>query len=203
VMQLFQGGRGVGTVLLWIVFFMNLLDFYFLQSWLPTVLTDSGLATETAVLVSTLVSVGGIVCGILSGPLMDRFGSYFVLAGLYAMGTVFVALVGTTTSSLGAIVAVTFAAGFCVSGAQKSVNAAAVVFYPAAVRTTGVGWALGIGRLGSIVGPLAGGWLMSRGWSNAGIFQLMAIPMLCAAVVIFSMGLRYSTGSRQRAEVYS
>ncbi len=193
VAQLFRGGRGVGTILLWIVFFMNLLDFFFLQNWLPTVFTDSGLSTETAVLATTLISVGGIAAGILSGPLMDRLGPYNVLAGLYIFGSVFVALVGmAAASSLSAVIATTFAAGFCVSGGQKSVNAAAVLFYPTAIRSTGVGWALGIGRVGSIIGPLAGGWLMTAGWSTVAIFRLAALPMLIAAAVIFAMGLRYA-----------
>ena len=80
----------------------------------PTVLADSRLATETAILVSTLISVGGI------------------------------------------------AAGFAVSGGQKSVNALAVIFYPTAVRSTGVGWALGVGRIGSIMDPP--GWLADGAW---------------------------------------
>lgn len=193
VTELFREGRGVGTILLWIVFFMNLLDFFFLQNWLPTVFTDSGLSTETAVLATTLISAGGIVAGILTGPLMDRFGPHNVLAGLYACGTVFVALVGMAASaSLPVVIATTFAAGFCVSGGQKSVNAAAVMFYPTAIRSTGVGWALGIGRIGSIIGPLAGGWLMTAGWANVDIFRLASLPMLIAAGVIFAMGLRYN-----------
>jgi AAHS family 4-hydroxybenzoate transporter-like MFS transporter len=194
VAQLFREGRATGTILLWIVFFMNLLDFFFLQNWLPTILTDSGLTAATAVLISTLVSVGGIACGVMSGPLMDRLGPYSVLTGLYLCGTILVALMGLTPAALPALIATTFAAGFCVSGGQKSVNALAVIFYPAAMRSTGVGWALGIGRVGSIVGPLMGGWLMARGWSNVNIFELAALPMLCAAGVVFAMGLRYGPG---------
>jgi AAHS family 4-hydroxybenzoate transporter-like MFS transporter len=191
VASLFREGRGIGTVLLWVVFFMNLLEFFFLQSWLPTIFTDSGLSTETAVLATTLISAGGIAAGILSGPLMDRFGPYNVLAVLYLCGMVSVTLVGMAADSLSAVIVTTFAAGFCVSGGQKSVNAAAVLFYPPAIRSTGVGWALGIGRIGSIIGPLAGGWLMAAGWSNVEIFRFAALPMLSAAVVVFAMGLRY------------
>jgi AAHS family 4-hydroxybenzoate transporter-like MFS transporter len=196
VAHLFRDGRGAGTIMLWIVFFMNLLDFFFLQSWLPTILTDSGLATETAVLATTLISAGGIVAGIMTGPLMDRFGPYSVLTVLYMAGAAFVTLVGLSTSSLPALIAATFAAGFCVSGGQKSVNAASVLFYPAPMRSTGTGWALGIGRLGSITGPLAGGWLMTAGWTTVDIFKMAALPMLCAASVVFAMGLRYGTRSR-------
>jgi len=196
VAHLFHSGRALGTLLLWLVFFLNLLVFFFLQNWLPTVLSDSGLATETAILVSTLISVGGIAAGILSGPLMDRFGPYPVLAVLYLSGTVFVALIGLAPTSLPAIIAITFGAGFSVSGGQKSVNALAVIFYPTAVRSTGVGWALGVGRIGSIIGPLLGGWLMARGWSNVNIFEFASLPMLCAALVVSAMGLRYGSNHK-------
>ena len=196
VAQLFRSGRALGTLLLWLVFFFNLLVFFFLQNWLPTVLTDSGLATETAILVSTLISVGGIAAGLLSGPLMDRSGPYPVLALLYLCGTVFVALIGLAPTSLPAIIGITFGAGFSVSGGQKSVNALAVIFYPTAVRSTGVGWALGVGRVGSIAGPLLGGWLMAHGWSNVSIFEFASLPMLCAAVIMFAMGRRFGSNSK-------
>lgn len=197
VAHLFRAGQAVGTLLLWLVFFFNLLDFFFLQNWLPTILTDSGLATETAILVSTLISGGGIVAGVLTGRLMDRFGSYPVLTVLYGCGAVFVASIGFTAGSVPALVASTFGAGFCVSGGQKSVNALAVIFYPTAVRTTGVGWALGVGRVGSIAGPLMGGWMMARGWSSLNIFEFAALPMLCAAGVVYAMGLLYGSTSKE------
>ena len=191
VARLFDGPHRVGTPLLWVVFFMNLFEFFFLQSWMPTMLTSSGLAQPQAILVTTLISVGGIVAGILSGPLMDRMGPYRVLAALYAGGAVFVALVGSVPTSLAAVSVATFAAGFCVSGAQKSVNALAVLFYPPRIRSTGVGWALGIGRGGGILGPLAGGWLLALGWPTPKIFQLAAVPMVIAAIVVFMMGIRF------------
>jgi AAHS family 4-hydroxybenzoate transporter-like MFS transporter len=191
IAQLFRGSSGLGTLLLWAAFFLNLLDLFFLQNWLPTIFTDSGFKTETAILLSTLVSVGGIACGVLSGPLMDRFGPYRVLAALYLAGAFFVLLLGIASTSLAAIVATTLGAGFCVSGGQKSVNALAVIFYPTAMRSTGIGWALGVGRLGAIVGPLLGGWLMARGWSTVSLFDLAALPMLSAAAVVVAMGIRY------------
>jgi len=193
VAQLFHSGRTLGTLLLWLVFFMNLMVFFFLQNWLPTVLTGSGLATETAVLISTLISVGGIGAGLSIGPMMDRFGPYPVLAVLYICGTILVASIGFVSTSLPAIIAVTVGAGFSVSGGQKSVNALAVIFYPTAVRSTGVGWALGVGRIGSIVGPLLGGWMIARGWSNINIFEFASLPLLCAAAVVIAMGLRYGS----------
>ena len=200
IAQLFQSGRAIGTVLLWVVFFMNLLDFYFLQSWLPTILTDSGFSQEVAALATTLISVGGIVAGILSGTLMDRVGAYNVLATLYVCGVIAVALIGVSVSSLPALLLATFGAGFCVSGAQKSVNALSVMFYPTAIRSTGVGWALGIGRAGSISGPIVAGWLIGAGWTTENLFRLAAVPMLIAAVVVFAMGRLYDGSNESSPE---
>ena len=194
VTALLADGRAAGTLLLWIVFFCNLMVFYFLQNWLPTLFTDAGLDQQDAVLMSTLISWGGIVAGLLSGPLMDRYNPCLVLAGLYAVGTLFVAAMGQAATATLALA--TFCAGFCVSGAQKSVNALAVLFYPVSMRSTGVGWALGIGRFGSILGPVVGGWLLALGWSYASLMQLAAAPMLVAAVAIYFVGRRYFSTAR-------
>jgi AAHS family 4-hydroxybenzoate transporter-like MFS transporter len=193
VTDLFLQQRTRGTLMLWAVFFMNLMVFYFLQSWLPTLFTDSGLSQQSAVLMTTLISVGGIVAGIISGPLMDRYNAYKVLAGLYVGGAVFVITIGIASPALLALA--TFCAGFCVSGAQKSINALAVIFYPTKVRSTGVGWALGIGRFGSILGPVLAGWLLGWGWSTANLMQLAAVPMLLAAALIYWMGVSYAGDS--------
>ena len=78
-----------------------------------------------------------------------------------------------------------FVAGFCIVGGQIAANALAAGFYPTSVRATGVGWALGIGRIGSIVGPLVGGILLSMKWSTAGVFLMAAAAALCAALAAF------------------
>jgi len=191
VTDLFSAGRTRGTLMLWVVFFMNLMVFYFLQSWLPTLFADTGLSQQSAVLMSTLISVGGIVAGIVSGPLMDRYNAYKVMALLYLGGSLLVAAIGVAGPA--ALAWVTFGAGFCVSGGQKSINALAVIFYPTQMRSTGVGWALGIGRFGSILGPVLAGGLLSWGWTTASLLQLAALPMLLAALMIYVMGLYYSS----------
>jgi AAHS family 4-hydroxybenzoate transporter-like MFS transporter len=81
-----------------------------------------------------------------------------------------------------------FAAGFCIVGGQIAANALAAGFYPTAVRATGVGWALGIGRVGSILGPLVGGALLIAKWSTQAVFMAAAIAALCAALAAFSLG---------------
>lgn len=188
--QLFTDGRTEGTLALWFTFIMNLMVFYFLQNWLPTILVDSGLPIRSAVFITTLIPFGGIVAGLIAGPLMDKYDAYKVLGGLYVSALIFVPAMGVVSSYWVALM--TFCAGFCVSGAQKSLITLAVMFYPTSVRSTGIGWAQGVGRLGSILGPLAGGVLIGFGWDIDELFLLAAAPLLLAAVMIFAIDIRYA-----------
>jgi AAHS family 4-hydroxybenzoate transporter-like MFS transporter len=81
-----------------------------------------------------------------------------------------------------------FCAGFCISGGQKSVIALAAIYYPSSLRSTGVGWALGIGRLGGIAGPLIVGVMYSAHWTPAEVFRVAALPVLVAGCAVFMMG---------------
>ena len=193
VASLFTSGRTVGTVVLWIVFFLNLGEFYALQSWLPTILTNLHYPLTSVALATTLTTVGGIVIAVVIGPAMDMLGPYRSLAVLYLLGVVFVALMGVALSyPEWMLMCATFFAGCCVSGGQKSVIALSAVFYPAPIRSTGVGWALGIGRLGGIGGPLLFGLLLSH-TSASSIFYAAAVPMLVAALLIGFLGVYYRT----------
>src|SRR5439155_11508618 len=160
VLHLFKEGRALPTLLLWVVFFMSLLDLYFLSNWLPTVLNDLGASVSSAALIGSMLQVGGVVGTFALGSVIDRF-SFRALALVY-FGAVFaVGAIGQVGHSVVFVTMAIFAAGFCIVGGQIAANALAAGFYPTSVRATGVGWALGIGRVGSIVGPLIGGALLT------------------------------------------
>src|SRR5262249_60254635 len=127
-----------------------------------------------------------IVGGFFIGPLMDRFGAYRVISSLFIVGAVFSVCLGLSRSwtAAAAIAASSFGSGFCTSGAQKGHNALSVYFYPTALRSTGLGWGLGVGRIGAIVGPLAVGYLLTSGWSSSAVFSATALPMLVGASAI-------------------
>jgi MFS transporter, AAHS family, 4-hydroxybenzoate transporter len=188
VAHLFKETRAPATVLLWIMFFMNLLDIYFLVSWLPTVIRNAGIPLERAVIATAMLQVGGVIGTLVLGRLIDRFSPYHVLAVAYFLAAVFIACLGSAGSSVGLIMALVFCAGFCVVGAQIGANALAATFYPTFIRSTGVGWALGIGRIGSIIGPVVGGILLSLKWETASIFFVGAVPVVIAAVAASGMG---------------
>jgi MFS transporter, AAHS family, 4-hydroxybenzoate transporter len=186
VVHLFGDRRALPTLLLWIVFFMSLLDLYFLANWLPTVLNDSGASISGAALISSLLQVGGIVGTFALGHVVDRF-SFRALALVYLIAVLAVGAIGQVGRSVGLVSFAIFVAGFCVVGGQIAANALAANFYPTSVRATGVGWALGIGRIGSIVGPLIGGVLMSTKWSTGELFATAASAALCAALAALSL----------------
>jgi AAHS family 4-hydroxybenzoate transporter-like MFS transporter len=188
VAHLFRETRAPATLLLWVMFFMNLLDIYFLVSWLPTVIRNAGIALERAVIATAMLQVGGVIGTLVLGRLIDRFSPYHVLAVAYFLAAVFIACLGSAGSSVELIMALVFCAGFCVVGAQIGANALAATFYPTFIRSTGVGWALGIGRIGSIIGPVVGGILLSLKWDTASIFFVGAIPVLIAAAAASGMG---------------
>ena len=184
VRELFAAGRTAFTLLLWTVFFMSLMDLYFLSNWLPTVLSDLGASVSQAAVIGSMLQVGGLVGVFALGRVIDRF-SFRALAVTYLGAAVAVAAVGLAHGSVAGVTAAVFASGLCIVGGQTAANGLASGSYPTTARATGVGWALGIGRIGSIVGPLVGGWLLSLHWSTEQLFGIAAVPALGAAAAAF------------------
>jgi AAHS family 4-hydroxybenzoate transporter-like MFS transporter len=188
VAHLFREQRAVSTVLLWVMFFMNLLCLFFLASWLPTVITGKGLSIEIAAIATALLQIGGCIGTLCFGPLVDRFGAFAVLSVNYVAAALFIALIGISGTLVPVIMATSFAAGFCVVGGQNAMNALASIVYPTYIRSTGVGWALGIGRIGTIVGSSVGGALLALHLPISTVFLLAAVPTLCTAAATIALG---------------
>lgn len=198
--SLFAAGRSLGTLVIWVVFVLNLAEFYGLQSWLPTVLGNAGYSLSTVALATSMTTVGGIIAAFAIGPAMDRIGAYKSLAVVYLSGAVLVLVFGF---SIGRpdwqLVLAAFLAGFCISGGQKSVIALAAIYYPSAIRSTGVGWALGIGRLGGIAGPLLIGAMLAYQLSAQNILYMASIPMVFAGILIAVLARRYGSPATDKA----
>ena len=185
VKRLFSDGRSRVTLLIWVIFFMSLFDLYFLNAWLPTVIHDTGIAVEKAIVLTALFQVGGAIGSIIMGRLLDRYLSFRALAGAYLVAGIFVFLIGIAGRSIWLLAITILATGCGVIGGQSSANALAAEFYPTPIRSTGVGWALGIGRIGSIIGPLVGGLLLSLQPETKRVFWAAAVPVLIASVAGF------------------
>jgi AAHS family 4-hydroxybenzoate transporter-like MFS transporter len=188
VKHLFDPELRRGTLLLWLAFFMSLLVIYLLSSWLPTLISSTGMTLKKASLVTAMFQVGGTAGAIALGQLMDRFNPQRVLGVTYALAAVFTVLIGNSTGNTAILVVAVFGAGFCVSGAQVGANALAAGFYPTASRATGVSWASGVGRIGSVLGSMGGGWMLSLGWGLPTVFALVGIPTIVAGISMLSMG---------------
>jgi AAHS family 4-hydroxybenzoate transporter-like MFS transporter len=187
VRQLFADGRGAGTVLLWATFFMSLMLSFFLVNWLPILFRQLGFPIASAVMATVMLNAGGILGSVVLARLIDRFGPYAIIAPGYAIGTVFVALIGLVDAPLGIMLAIVFCAGFFSIGAQLGAVSLAATFYPTAVRATGIGGCMGVGRIGAIAGPLTGGVLIGTGLGIGVIFLAAALASLVASAAIVAM----------------
>jgi MFS transporter, AAHS family, 4-hydroxybenzoate transporter len=202
VLHLFREGRTAVTLLLWVVFFMSLLDLYFLSNWLPTVLNDLGASVSASAAIGSMLQVGGVAGTFALGSVIDRF-SFRALALVYFAAVFAVGAIGQLGHSAVLVTIAIFAAGFCIVGGQIAANALTATFYPTAVRATGVGWALGIGRVGSIVGPLVGGALLTAKWSTGAVFVAAAAAALCAALAAFLLSrLTLTRGTTDQASSF-
>jgi AAHS family 4-hydroxybenzoate transporter-like MFS transporter len=190
VIRLFTEGRAAGTILLWIPYFMNLLILYFVVSWLPALLRQRGLPVSAGITAIILFSVGGILGSAVEGILINRWGAFTILLAEFVCSA---ALIGSLAYSVSfpLTMTITFVLGFTVQAAQGGLNVIGATIYPTSIRATGIGWALGVGRIGSIVGPVLVGVMLKLDWGPREIFQAGAIPALCAATAtLLSLWLR-------------
>jgi AAHS family 4-hydroxybenzoate transporter-like MFS transporter len=184
VRQLFKPGLVTGTALLWIAFFMSLLVFYLLTSWLPTLMNTAGLTLSQASLITAMLAMGGTVGAIVLGQLMDRFDPHYVLAASYLLAAVFIGLIGYSTGSAWMLALAVFGAGFCLPGAQVGANALSADYYPTASRATGVSWANAVGRVGSVLGSMIGGTLIALGLGMPTLFAIIAAPVIISGILL-------------------
>jgi MFS transporter, AAHS family, 4-hydroxybenzoate transporter len=201
VRHLLTEGRATNTVLLWIVFFCNLLVMYFLTNWLPTILREAEVPLGTALTLSGILPWGGIISTLILGPIVDRIGAPVVVSLLYIGAACFVIAIGLVGGNVPLLWLTIVSAGACIIGGQSFINVMAAVIYPTAIRSTGVGWALGVGRTGAIVGPMIGGVLLAAHFTPKSLFFSIAIPALIASLAMFLLGRRLrSAGAATRIE---
>ena len=196
--RLLQEGRAAGTLLLWTINFMNLLNVYFLQGWLTTVVTDAGYPQATAAVVASMVQVGGTVGAFTLGWFIHKWGFVPVLATCGVLASINVAAIGQPWISLAMLTTVVFIAGVCVTGGQGAINALAATYYPTELRSTGIGAGLGIGRIGAILGPTLASLLLGHGWPARDLFLAAAVPPLMIAVAMIAW--RFVAGNAARPE---
>lgn len=178
-----SGSYVMGTLMLWLAYFMGLVIFYALINWMPILFKEAGLDAQTAGLIAALFPLGG-VGAVLFGFLMDRFNPNRIIAVGFALTAVAIWAIGQSSGHVGALVVVVFVAGALMNTAQSSLPALAAAFYPTAGRATGVSWMLGMGRFGGIAGSLLVAELTRRQFGFAQVFTVIAAAGLVSAIAL-------------------
>jgi AAHS family 4-hydroxybenzoate transporter-like MFS transporter len=186
-------------LMLWVGLFSMLVVTYFLVSWTPTLMVKSGFSPGQATLGGVLLNLGGVVGALIMAPVINRFGPYMPAAIAVGCGAMVVALLGQDFRAAGPLMLTLFVAGGCIIGGQLNFPAMAVALYPPHVRGAGTGWTMGVGRLGSIVGPMVGGVLVAAGLGAGKLFVIAAIPPAIAAGALFMAARLQRTGQGRRS----
>lgn len=187
VAGLFNGSMARSTLLLWAGFFLLMFSFYFALSWTPKLLVSAGLSARQGITGGVLLNIGGIVGGSVFGLLAARINLGRLTAANLAITAVVMTAFGAATGSLGASFAIAFLIGAFIFGSMAGLYAFAPAIYPAGVRTTGMGWAIGIGRVGAILAPLTAGVLLDGGWKPPHLYYAYALPLLAATVAVLAL----------------
>jgi AAHS family 4-hydroxybenzoate transporter-like MFS transporter len=186
VAALFGDGFAVRTGLLWVINGLNLLVNYFVLFWTPAIMHSLGESPSRSIIAGTMYALGSILGAFFTAPMVDRIGAERVLTVVLLLGAFSVATIGLVALPFEVLCAVITCAGIGVGGCQHGINSLSGRIYPPQMRSTGAGWALGAGRLGTIGGPLIGGLLLGLGWPARDIFLAAAVPAL---VVTSSMAI--------------
>jgi AAHS family 4-hydroxybenzoate transporter-like MFS transporter len=171
------------------------LNLFLFAYWMPTVLNLIGMSPPQAVFASSMRDFGAIFAVLYLGIAIDRIGPERTLALHYAVGAVFIAAIALVAQPYALLLVMSFLAGMTSIGSQTGANGTCGKLYPARMRTSGLGWALGIGRLGGIAAPVLGGYLLTQGLAPTQIFLSACLFALIAAAATALLAFR---GSRVR-----
>ncbi len=182
--RLFGQGRAAATVALWCGILASMVLSGFLLSFIPTVLTLNGVAADRAALGAVLLNLGAIAGALLLSTLVGRAGPYLPVACGFLLGALAVFALGQTIGTGNLVFPLLFLVGLCIVGGQLTFPAIASHLFPREVRAAGIGWAMAIGRTGSILGPVVGGVLLARSMALSQIFLVATLLALCGAASI-------------------
>ncbi len=185
--SLFTDGRSAMTLLLWLAFIMSFLGHYVITAWMPTVLADDGYSIPEANAAMGFFQFGGAVGSFLIAFLLDRVGIRIITI-TFLIAVPVVAALGLHTDYTILIVNM-IVGGIAVLGGQIGLNALSGTIYPTFMRATGAGWGLGVGRVGSIIGPIVAGVLIGAGVARPTLLYLTAIPFFFCALALFALAI--------------
>lgn len=183
------GPMARSTFLIWISFFLVMFSFYFVLSWTPKLLVAAGLSTQQGITGGVLLNVGGIVGGTAFGMLAARYRLKQLESVYLVTSAIFIALFGLFAADLTWAFPTALAIGVFLFGSMVGLYAITPQLYPAAIRATGMGWAIGMGRVGAILAPVIAGLLVDRGWETTHLYYAYAVPMIVAVLSVRALRL--------------
>jgi len=184
VKHLFMEGRAIPTLLLWVPFFTIYMVLVTVTFWTPAVLSSVGFSLSAAALIIGLNNLGSVIASATSGWAVHHSGAFRVLIPCAIAGGLALAWFGQATSSVAMLGTASFLAGFFVGGTGTGLIAVAAGMYPTSIRSTGIGWAMGMGRVGQVFGPILAGVIVGLGYKVGGIFYAAAVPCFIAALFL-------------------
>jgi MFS transporter, AAHS family, 4-hydroxybenzoate transporter len=185
---LFRDGRAPSTALLWAMNLLNLVSNFLILLWTPAILHGSGESPSQAIFATSMYGLGTILGALLTASVADRLGVERVLTYIVAFGALCVLSLGLLNPRFWLLSVIICGAGVGIGACQVGLNSLSGRIYPTAIRSTGAGWALGLGRVGAIGGPLLGGVLLGLGFPAQDIFVAAAIPVFVVTVLMAILG---------------
>ena len=184
VKGLFSKGLARSTIVLWSVFFCIMTTVYFVLNWTPKILVDAGLSMEAGISSSVIMNIGGTLGGLLLGVITAKFLPSKVVSVFIATTIVCLVLFGISTTDLNQAMILATLLGFFLFGSMIGLYTLVPNIYQAKIRTTGMGWSIGIGRIGGVLSPLIAGFLLDLSFETSTLFMLYAIPMVIGFVAL-------------------
>ena len=190
IVELLRPGLRLTTMLVTSAYFLHIGTFYFILKWIPKIVVDMGFAASSAAKVLVWANVGGAAGGLILGALTHRFGLKPLTITLFIASTAMVAVFGHGQSDLGQLSLICALTGFCTNGAVVGMYAVIARAFPSEVRSSGTGFAIGVGRGGAAVGPILAGYLFQAGYGLQFVAIVMGMSSLAAAVALAMLNLK-------------
>ncbi|PRD14600.1 MFS transporter [Pantoea coffeiphila] len=193
VAQLFSQPWLAGTLMLWMTYFMGLVIYYVLLSWMPTLMLGMGYPLAESAWLTSLFTFGGTAGILLAGWMMDRWEAHKVVMTGFALTMLFALALGFENNHIVLFGGLIFLMGITMNGAQSGLQTLAATFYPTHCRATGIAWMQGVGRFGGVAGTMMSAQLLSQQWQADSILMFLSVPALLAAAATLYKLQRYKT----------
>lgn len=190
MMTLLAPAHRSNTLTLWIAFFLCVSALYFLMSWIPKLMEDSGYSAAVGRNAFFIFNLGGVIGIYLMGMLATRWRLSNIMLVLLVGSAVAMVIFASVPNELNLLLGLTLVIGILQQGGFTGLYAAAAKVYPTEIRSTGIGWAIGLGRSGAVVGPAIAGYLIAAGFDMSANYYFFAVPMALGGFIAFRLGVR-------------